>query len=103
MHSYDKANMENKSRLAVETFSAGTDYSAQSLAEESDFRNRYMQELKKKRQHGFNNYFGIDELLEERRQVNQQQMKTPGRRGEIIKHEEIDKEILRRLKNETQI
>ena len=103
MYSYDKGNMENKSRLAVETFSADTDYSAQSLAEEGDFRNRYMQELKKKRQRGFNNYFGIDELLEERRQVNQQQMKTPGRRGEIIKHEEIDKEILRRLKNETQI
>jgi hypothetical protein len=48
-----------------------------------------------------NNYYGIDELLEERRQVNQQQMKTPGRRGELIKHEEIDKEILRRLRNET--
>jgi hypothetical protein len=30
-------------------------------------------------------------------------MKTPGRRGEIIKHEEIDKEILRRLKKEAQI
>ena len=62
---------------------------------------RYMHELRKKRQHGMNNYYGIDELLEERRQVNQQQMKTPGRRGELIKHEEIDKEILRRLRNET--
>ena len=61
----------------------------------------YMHELRKKRQHGMNNYYGIDELLEERRQVNQQQMKTPGRRGELIKHEEIDKEILRRLRNET--
>ncbi|MPZ05796.1 MAG: hypothetical protein GEU26_05155 [Nitrososphaeraceae archaeon] len=60
-----------------------------------------MHELKKKRQQGMNNYYGIDELLEERRQVNQQQMKTPGRRGELIKHEEIDKEILRRLRNET--
>lgn len=95
--------MENESRLAVESISTNIDYSAQSLAEESDFRNRYMQELRKKRQHGINNYFGIDELLEERRQVNQQQMKTPGRRGEVIKHEEIDKEILRRLKSETQI
>ncbi|MGA7369137.1 MAG: hypothetical protein WBX01_08405 [Nitrososphaeraceae archaeon] len=94
--------MENKSRLAVETFSANIDHSAQNLAEENDFRNRYMKELMKKRQHGIDNYFGIDELLEERRQVNQQQMKTPGRRGEIIKHEEIDKEILRRLKNQTQ-
>jgi hypothetical protein len=95
--------MENKSGLAVETFSADIDHSAQSLADEIDFRNRYMIELRKKRQQGINNYFGIDELLEERRQVNQQQMKTPGRRGEIIKHEEIDKEILRRLKDQTQV
>jgi hypothetical protein len=65
--------------------------------EERDFRLRYEQELKKKRQCGLDNYYGIDELLEERKQVNQQQMKTPGRRGEVIKHEEINKEILRRL------
>ena len=95
--------MENESKFVVETFSTDIDHSSQRLAEESDFRNRYMQELMKKRQRGINNYYGIDELLEERRQVNQQQMKTPGRRGELIKHEEIDKEILRRLKNETQI
>jgi hypothetical protein len=93
--------MENKSKFTVETFSAQIDRSAQSLADESDFRIRYMHELRKKRQRGMNNYYGIDELLEERRQVNQQQMKTPGRRGELIKHEEIDKEILRRLRNET--
>ena len=60
MYSYDKENMENKSRLAVETFSANIDHSAQNLADESDFRTRYMNELKKKRQHGFNNYFGIE-------------------------------------------
>jgi hypothetical protein len=93
--------VENKSKFTVETFSTQIDNSAQSLADESDFRIRYMHELKKKRQRGMNNYYGIDELLEERRQVNQQQMKTPGRRGELIKHEEIDKEILRRLRNET--
>ena len=93
--------MENKSKFTVETFSTQIDHFAQSLSEESDFRARYMHELRKKRQHGMNNYYGIDELLEERRQVNQQQMKTPGRRGELIKHEEIDKEILRRLRNET--
>ena len=93
--------MENKSKFTIETFSPQIDRSAQSLADESDFRIRYMHELKKKRQRGMNNYYGIDELLEERRQVNQQQMKTPGRRGELIKHEEIDKEILRRLRNET--
>lgn len=103
MYSYYKDCVENKPRLAVEPFAASVDYSAQSLADENDFRERYMNELRKKRQHGINNYFGIDELVEERRQVNQQQMKTPGRRGETIKHEEIDKEILRRLKKEVQI
>ena len=103
MYSYYKDCVENKPRLAVEPFSASVEYSAQGLADENDFRERYMKELRKKRQHGINNYFGIDELVEERRQVNQQQMKTPGRRGEIIKHEEIDKEILRRLKKEVQV
>ena len=33
---------------------------------------------------------------DERRNINQQEMKTPGRRGEKIKHEEIDKEMVRR-------
>jgi hypothetical protein len=103
MYSSYKDSMENKPSLAVEPFSTSIDYSAHSLADENDFRERYMKELRKKRQHGINNYYGIDELVEERRQVNQQQMKTPGRRGEIIKHEEIDKEILRRLKKEAHI
>ena len=65
--------------------------------EEKDFRERYTFELRKKRQCGLNNYYGVDELLEERMQVNQQQMKTPGRRGEAIKHEEISREMSRRL------
>ena len=65
--------------------------------DEKDFRERYTLELRKKRQCGINNYYGVDELLEERKQVNQQQMKTPGRRGEAIKHEEISKEMSRRL------
>jgi hypothetical protein len=39
-----------------------------------------------------------DELYEERVKVNQQERKTPGRRGEKIKQEEIDKEIVRRDK-----
>jgi hypothetical protein len=64
---------------------------------ERDFRERYTIELRKKRQCGINNYYGVDELLEERKQVNQQQMKTPGRRGEVIKHEEINNEMSRRL------
>jgi hypothetical protein len=68
-------------------------------AEERDFRERYTLELRRKRQCGINNYYGVDELLEERKQVNQQQMKTPGRRGEMIKHEEINKEMSRRILN----
>lgn len=59
--------------------------------EEKKFRKRYSDELKKKR-HG-----GRDSDLEvERTEVQQQGMKTPGRRGEQIKNEEIDREIVRR-------
>ena len=64
--------------------------------EEGFFRKRYAQELEKKRQQNSDRYRGYDELADERRKVNQQEMKTPGRRGEKIKHEEIDKEISRR-------
>jgi hypothetical protein len=35
-------------------------------------------------------------MAEERRKVGHQQVKTPGRRGEEIKQQEIDKEIVRR-------
>ncbi len=59
--------------------------------EEKFFRDRYANELKKKKQNG-----RVDELDDERRKVKQQGMKTPGRRGEQIKHEEIDREISRR-------
>jgi hypothetical protein len=59
--------------------------------EEKFFRNRYADELRKKKQDE-----RADELDDERRKVKQQGMKTPGRRGEQIKHEEIDKEISRR-------
>lgn len=64
---------------------------------EYSFRQRYAKELEKKRVPGTGKYYGPDELLEERIKVNQQQMKTPGRRGETIKQEEISKEIVRRL------
>lgn len=57
-------------------------------AEEKFFRENYAQELKAKKHD--------PELDEERKKVKQQAMKTPGRRGEQIKHEEIDKEIVRR-------
>ena len=59
--------------------------------EEKFFRDRYANELKKKKQDSRG-----DELDDERRKVQQQGMKTPGRRGEQIKHEEIDREISRR-------
>jgi hypothetical protein len=59
--------------------------------DEKEFRGRYANELKKKK-HG-----GQDSDLDvERSEVKQQGMKTPGRRGEQIKNEEIDKEIVRR-------
>ncbi len=58
---------------------------------EKFFRGRYADELRKKKQDE-----RADELDDERRKVKQQGMKTPGRRGEQIKHEEIDKEISRR-------
>jgi hypothetical protein len=62
-------------------------------SEEKFFRESYAQELQRKKQDR-----GRDELEEERKKVKQQAMKTPGRRGEQIKHEEIDKEILRRYR-----
>ena len=56
-------------------------------ANEESFRQRYSDELKK-----MNN----NQLKDERSRVQLQVMKTPGRRGEQIKHEEIDREIVRR-------
>ena len=65
--------------------------------EEQSFRERYAQELqKKKKQPGTGGHSQGDEMAEERRKVSHQQGKTPGRRGEKIKQEEIDKEIVRR-------
>jgi hypothetical protein len=59
--------------------------------EEKAFRVRYADELKKKRKDGTDS-----DIEAERNKVKHQGMKTPGRRGEQIKHEEIDKEIVRR-------
>ena len=64
--------------------------------EERSFRQRYAHELRKKKQQDTRGT--KDELVEERVKVNQQEMKTPGRRGDKIKQEEIDKEIVRRDK-----
>jgi hypothetical protein len=64
--------------------------------EEASFRERYAQELRKKKQQESDSYRGDNELADERRSVNQQGMRTPGRRGEEIKQEELDKEYVRR-------
>jgi hypothetical protein len=64
--------------------------------EEASFRERYGQELRKKKQQDNGSYRGDNELVDEKSKVNQQQMKTPGRRGEKIKQEELDKEFVRR-------
>jgi len=65
-------------------------------AEIAEFRERYSQQLRGKKQQVYDTHMGHNALEEERKEVNQQAMKTPGRRGEIIKNEEIDKEISRR-------
>ena len=64
---------------------------------ETDFRERYNIYLRTKKQRIFDKYIGFNELEDERKIVNQQVMRSPGRRGEIIKNEEIDKEFSRRL------
>ena len=63
---------------------------------ETDFRERYNLYLRTKKQRIFDKYIGFNELEDERKIVNQQVMRTPGRRGEIIKNEEIDREFSRR-------
>jgi hypothetical protein len=55
--------------------------------QEQIFRVVYAAELKKKRD---------NELNDERRRVNYQEGRTPGRRGEIIMQDEISKETIRR-------
>jgi hypothetical protein len=72
--------------------------SSDDTEEEASFRERYAQALQKKKQQASNSYRGDDELMDERRRVNQQEMRTPGRRGEKIKQEELDKEFVRRSK-----
>jgi hypothetical protein len=64
--------------------------------DEALFRERYATELRKKKQQDSNTFRGDDELNDEKRKVNQQETKTPGRRGEKIKQEELDREFSRR-------
>ena len=66
--------------------------------QEDSFSKFYASELRKKRQQINNNDRGFNELDDERRQVFQQSIRTPGRRGEVIKKEEIEKEFTRRFK-----
>jgi len=56
---------------------------------ENDFRIRYKAELQK---------MTDKRLADEKYQVNQQGMRTPNRRGETLKHEEIATEWVRRTK-----
>ena len=66
--------------------------------EEKEFRERYAHELRmKKMQFSVNPHFGLDELADEVKSVKRQELITPGRRGEQIKHEEISREMSRRL------
>jgi hypothetical protein len=64
--------------------------------QEETFSKAYATELRKMKQQINDNDRGFDELDNERRQIFQQAIRTPGRRGEIIKKDEIEKEIARR-------
>jgi len=66
------------------------------IEKEESFRKRYSQELITKRQQIDDKDRGYYELEDERRKVRQQMMRTPGRRGEIIKEEELIKEMGKR-------
>lgn len=52
---------------------------------EAEFRESYSRQLRGKKQQGYDSNTACSALEDERKQVNQQAMKTPGRRGEIIK------------------
>jgi hypothetical protein len=71
--------------------------------QEDTFSKFYASELRKKRQQINDDDRGFNELEDERRQVFQQAIRTPGRRGEIIKKEEIEKEFTRRFKEKDMI
>ena len=64
--------------------------------QEETFSRAYATELRKMKQQINDNDRGFYELDNERRQIFQQAIRTPGRRGEIIKKDEIEKEIARR-------
>lgn len=67
--------------------------------QEEIFSKSYAFELRKMKQQINNNDRGFNELDDERRQIFQQATRTPGRRGEIIKKDEIEKEFARRYQH----
>ena len=68
------------------------------IPRKNSLENPMLWRLQKKKQQINDYQRGFNELEEERRQVNQQAIRTPGRRGEVIKKEEIEKEFTRRYK-----
>ena len=64
--------------------------------QEETFSKAYATELRRMKQQINDNDRGFYELDNERRQIFQQAIRTRGRRGEIIKKDEIEKEIARR-------
>lgn len=65
---------------------------------EADFRQKYSAYLKTMKQRIYHTGIGFNELEDERKLINHQVIRTPGRRGDAIKNEEIDKEFSRRFK-----
>jgi hypothetical protein len=64
--------MNSKAELTIGAIPANNIAASEEDSEEQrNFRHRYAQELVKKRQPGVDNYYGADELLEERKKVNQ--------------------------------
>lgn len=65
---------------------------------EADFRQKYSAYLKTMKQRLYHTSLGVNELEDERKLINYQVIRTPGRKGDAIKNEEIDKEFSRRFK-----
>jgi hypothetical protein len=92
----------HSNNIVKETDNKTSIFSESNEEKEKSFRLMYSQELMTKKQQVYGTYRGFNELEDERKKVRQQIMRTPGRRGEIIKDEEINKEISRRY-NENQM
>jgi hypothetical protein len=92
----------HSNNIVKETDHKTSIFSDSNEEKEKSFRLMYSQELMSKKQQVYGTYRGFNELEDERKKVRHQMMRTPGRRGEIIKDEEINKEISRRY-NENQM